>query len=152
MDKKLAKRFEKERNMDKFIRIVSDVDKSEYKEFADMNRLQLLKLSKLDTSRRESKSSHVNVVMTYSEYSACDVDLVYVAPYDESFWTGEAHYPPYVYNNKIQRALQFIDYSDIYYAYYPDDIPDNSDIEGYVNVRPVDMFNYFLTMYEDTFL
>lgn len=137
--------------MNKFLRFKSKITKEEYKEYVDRNRMQELRLSKLETSTDESETGFVNIAMTYAEYSACDLDMVYIAPYDESFWTGEAHFPPWVYNEEMQKALDEVDYSSIYYAYYPSDDSEET-VNGYVNYKPIDAFNYFLEMYSDTFL
>lgn len=146
-DKKIAKRFEKERNMKKFIRRESNVTKEEYVEYANRNRLNELRLKTLQTSLKESENGQVKIVMSLSEYEACDLELVMVVPYEETFWTGEAHYPPYVYRKSIREALEFIDYVNIYDAYFSEE--ENS---GYIDFRGIDLYNYFLELSGDTFL
>ena len=140
--------------MNKFLRFKSKITKEEYKEYADRNRMQELRLSKLATNTDESETGFVHIVMTYAEYQSSDLDMVYIAPYDESFWTGEAHFPPWVYTEEMQKALDVVDYSSIYYAYYPSDLSEEwwMTVNGYVNYKPIDAFNYFLEMYSDTFL
>lgn len=148
VDKKLAKRFEKERNMDKFIKIVSKVSREKYIEYGETNRNHDLSLYKLATTHKESESGVATLVMTLIEYQCVDPDVVSVALYDNDFWCSKYHYPPYVYKTKIQKALDFIDYSKIYKIYFNPDENVDSEIE----VRKIDQYNYFLDKFKDIFL
>ena len=147
-DKKLAKRFEKERNMDKFIKIVSKVSREKYIEYGETNRNHDLSLYKLATSRKESESGVATLVMTLIEYQCVDPELASVALYDDNFWCSEYHCPPYVYKTKIQKALDFIDYSKIYKIYFNPD----ENVDADFDVKKIDQYNYFLDKFQDIFL
>lgn len=152
VEKKIAKRFEEERNMDKFISKVTTVDKEEYVNFANANRMRLMKLRKLNTNEKESKTGVASIVMTDMESQSCETDAMYIALYSEDFWISGSFYPPEVYKNKIQKALDFIDYCILYKMNRGTTVEERMDAASSYSMQRIDEYNYFIDQYIDTFL
>lgn len=150
-EKELAKRFEQERNMHKFKKIVSKITKEEYVDYTNLNRMRLLKLRTLDTNMKESKTGTVSIVMTENEYQNCDPEMMYIALFNEDFWRGSL-YPPEVYNKKIRKALEFIDYNVLYKVNKGGSIEEQLEAGREFDMPRIDTYNYFIETYIDTFL
>lgn len=158
-EKKLAKRFMKERNMDKFIlRTDNDAEKEEYSYFANSHRSTVLELHKLDTVDVNDKVISVEVLMTMNEYQYVE-ETMNVPLFDESWW-----YPmpmPNIFNKDIRKALRKLGYTQAYKLYLGTAeygkkplIPEliNEEDDDY-SAPPwmVDQLSYFISIFSDLF-
>lgn len=121
-NKKYAKRFERERDMNQFLKVITDdVDKTEWEEYGNKNRNSVLEIAKLitrciDKNGKESpvKSMYVEVLITFWEKSTVSDDMNYTCD-DDYFWRKQES--PYLYKNKYVEAfrkLQYIKYYNLY--------------------------------------
>lgn len=120
-DKKLAEKFIKQRNMDRFICCKSKMDKEEYSILANRYRSTVLKEEELftvvDKYTKEAEKMDIKVVMTYDEYiSVCDDPVIPCFMNDVAFWalpgTVAAHIS--IFKKKFQKALDYVFWRDNY--------------------------------------
>ena len=138
--KELAERFQKDRNMKKFLlHVHKNVTKEEYIDFCNENRSCVLEIHPLITCmsnvRVRSNMEEREVLMTYFEWQCCQ-DCNSILD-NEAFW----HYMPfpYIFSKEVQETLEFFNYKTYYrlimYLYlddvYRDIIHEDSDNDDY---------------------
>ena len=112
-DKKLAKEFMKTRDMSIFtVKKDTEVGKSEYAEIVSKNRSALLVVNNLITSKDKYTNKQVvyevPVVMTTFEKITVNEPVLTID--DEQSWMSPTTPSPYIFNNKILKALKLLDY------------------------------------------
>lgn len=113
--KKLAKRFQDERNMDKFIiRVHEDIDKSEYAEMCNEDRGAVLELrtlsTVLDNNHTRSNIEQVEILMTYYERQLIEEPMTLFD--DESIWNTMPY--PRIFKSKYRKMLDAFQYTTYY--------------------------------------
>lgn len=156
-DKKLAKRFIRERNQDKFIlRMDDDVDKSDYAEFANMNRSTVLDIYIIDTNDEKGKAVSVEVLMTMNEYQYVEETMSFPL-FDETWWYDMP--TPILFNKSICKALRVLGYTQAY-KLYVSTMPganlllDLDDEDDDYSAPPwmLDELSYFINIFSDLFV
>lgn len=155
-NKKHAKKFMKERNMDKFIVRCSDEDREDFIKFVNDNRSILLDYHTYDTRTLDEKNKYraieVEILSTDYESQCCDSDVVMTDILSDGDWEIA---PPYnIFKNKIIDSLRTLEYVNSYKIYrmnYNDTVidPDDDDYEA-PNLW-VDEFGIFLRTFGYTF-
>ena len=117
--KDLAKKFMKERDMDKFIVKCSKTDKIEYAKFANDNLTLLLEMNTFITKTVDGdgkyRTKEVDVLTTEYECQSCDSDMVLMDIMTEDEWEIA---PPYrIFKNKIIDSLRKLEYVSSYKLY-----------------------------------
>lgn len=121
-NKKYAKRFEQERDMNQFVKAVTDnVDTLEWEEYGNKNRNSILEITKLTTKLVEKNgkespvdSMEVEVLVTFWEKSTVINDIQFDGN-DEYFW--EEQRTPYIYRNKYIESLRKLQFVKQYVLY-----------------------------------
>lgn len=143
--------------MKKFIVMKDEVDKEEYTEYASMNRSSVLELHELLTVKNKYKENqskiNLSMLMTNQEYIMCDDPTINIL--DEYWWANTPD--PYVFNKKINKAMEYIDYNLMYRLFHNSTMGET----GYVFLDEIDDYcgpswdtdnlNYFIAIYGDTF-
>lgn len=113
-NKEIAKRFKKDRNMEKFIyKTHSGITKEEYADMCNENRSSVLEYHKLrtvfDDYHTKSNSKEVTVLMTNWEYQLVeDVDTIMA----NDIWRNLPY--PLIFNKKYLNALNTLEYINMY--------------------------------------
>ena len=115
-DKKLAKEFMRTRNMDIFmVKKNTEVSKSEYADLANKYRSAVLIKKDLLTSKDKYTDKQevyeIPVVMTVFEKITVEEPVLPID--DEQTWMTLMP-SPYIFNNKILKALKLLDYEQKY--------------------------------------
>ena len=115
-NKSLAKRFEKERKKNLFIKVINNMSREEYANFAMNNRGNDLKIQRLfsvtNKDTKKQKIIQIEVLLTQNEYVNCNEPFSPV--YDEGWWgyiLSAFYTDPYVFNKDIRQALRILDYN-----------------------------------------
>jgi hypothetical protein len=160
-DKNLAKKFEKERRKDLFIKIVDKgLSREEYAQFAINNRGSDLKIQKLVTSSNKNTNKQVikkiPILLTQNEYVSCNEPMLLIM--DESWWIDVTECVlanPYVFNNEIREALRILQYNVSFKVNNQDirlmDIIDEEDDDYSAPEIEIDEVEIFIKLYGDTF-
>jgi hypothetical protein len=154
-DKKLAKRFQRERNSDKFIIKKTKVDKAEYAEYAMRNRSCVLCIQKLTTVKNKNTKDQeildVEVLLTTAEYQICKEPMILIG--DDSWWTNTAYEVPnpYIFNTEVTKALRYFDYIMLYKLFVESAEMMEQDDDYSVPQWYIDELAYFVDIYQDTF-
>lgn len=159
VEKSLAKRFMKERDMNKFIVRKSKVTKEEYSEYGMRYRSQLLILMKLQTFMNkytdEEREDNVEVLLTQSEYQF-SVEL-FNSIADENWWINNQYCCPLIFNQDIIDALKEIDFVLSYKIFSIDSnsaerVANFCDIDDYSGPDwEIDQLAYFISLFGDSF-
>ena len=118
-NKKYAKRFKEERNMDMFIERCTDEDKSDYIKFINDNRHCALIIKELMT-RDVYKNGYigtkkVEVLLTIYEHENCDTENIVIDTMEDGMWNSAIPYR--VYKKKLLNSLRLLDYVSNYKLY-----------------------------------
>lgn len=159
VEKSLAKRFMKERDMNKFIVRKSKVTKEEYSEYGMRNRSQLLILMKLQTFMNkytdEERQERIEVLLTQSEYQF-SVEL-FNSIADENWWINNQFCCPIIFNQDIINALKEIDFILTYKIFSSDNtlaeqVASFCDIDDYSAPDwETDQLAYFISLFGHLF-
>ena len=118
-NKEFAKKFKKERNMDKFIVRCTNESKESYAEFANKNLSCVLDyrafITKTLTENKKQTSTEVKLLSTFYEQQCCDSSIQPIEAIDPSEW--EAAIPYKIYKKKIEEALRVLEYISHYKIY-----------------------------------
>lgn len=158
-EKKLAKRFMMERDMDKFIvRTDDDAEKEEYSQFANMNRSTVLDIYKLETSNKDNEVITVDVLMTFNEYQYVK-ETMCVPLFDENWWYTMPN--PNLFNKSIKKSLRKLGYiqafklynsgTNEYGATRTDFLLDEEDDDFSAPPWMVDELSYFINIFSTLF-
>lgn len=162
-DKKLAKKFMQTRNMKKFIKRVSDIDKNEYVEFANNNRGQMLETYAYDrfvsytSDPSERRMEKIQILTTWEEREMTSVsaddgvnDLTEYVNYN---------FLPFIFQKKYLNALDTLEfithwkYLGVPEKYSEFITPDEN--EKYMDFSSpnisVDEFALYILLYGDTY-
>lgn len=149
-NKKLAKQFKKERNMDMFIVQKSDIDKETYSVFANQNRSTVLEPCKLitciDKYKKTQRMEDVELVLTYAERQVVEEGQLFI--FEENWWRMYYANSPFIFKEEYVRALAKIDFIDFYKLYNSDVYLDQYDDYSVPNYY-IDELAYFLSIYGD---
>lgn len=123
-NKKYAKRFKKERNMNAFIVTTSDdVEPEEYAEYANNNRDAVLEISTIITREilngieSHTEFKEVDVLITSWEKSFIVEQQVYLLD-DDGYWYDTPS--PYLFKSKYKCALKDFEYHTFHNLYNSD--------------------------------
>lgn len=158
-NKSLAKRFEKERKKNLFIKVINNMSREEYANFAMNNRGNDLKIQRLlsvtDKDTKKQKIIQIEVLLTQNEYVNCNEPFSPV--YDEGWWgyiLSTFYTDPYVFNEDLRQALRILDYTITYKLHrdsssfdFIEEEDDDYEAPDWLN----DELQYFVEMYQDTF-
>ena len=153
-NKKYAKKFMSERNMNLFIVKSSKVTKEEFLKFANDNRGALLDYYELVTKSIDNnhKYTHtkVKVLATEYEWQSCDSDTVLNDILIDNDWSGAISYK--VYKDKIIKSLRVLEYVSSYKLYnYTSTLIDPVDDDYSAPDMWVDELGTFLRIFGSTF-
>lgn len=150
-DKKMAKRFQEERDMNKFIIRKSKVTREEFSEFALQNRQAVLSIQNLLTSNdNNERPGHMNVqvLLTQMEYQICAEPNISIT--DEYWWNTVNIADPLLFNDNIKESLNNLDYINLFMLFNGNiDYYDEKDYEP-PNWN-IDQLAYFILIYGNLF-
>lgn len=152
--KKLAKRFQEERNMSQFIIRKSKVSKEEYAEYAMAHRGKVLTLQSLLTADNKNKKNQhkerIEVLLTQDEYVNCTNPSLEIE--DEGWWINYADFlSPYRFNDKIVDSLRYLDYNMLYKLMVSPPCIADEDDDYEAPDWLHDELQFFITVYGNTF-
>lgn len=153
VDKELAKRFEKERDMNRFIKRVTKVSKEEYAEFANSHRGKVLTLQKIRTVENKNTNSqrifNVELLVTQDEYQFAKEPQIPINY--EGWWTSLDTFK-LLFNKKIMKALEYLDFIDGYKLFdMGEQMTYEESLYNKLSEWKYDELAYFITLYGDTF-
>ena len=120
--KKLAKEFIKDRDMKKFIKIVStDVDKEEYSEFANKNLNSVLIeykiITKAHLNGKESHCQHVSTTIVITTWERLFIEDQNVPEFDDDSWWTFIAPSPYIFHSQYLNSLRNLQYLKMHNLY-----------------------------------
>ena len=154
--KKFAKKFMKERDMDKFIVRCSKEEREEYVKFANSNLSYLLDMRPYITRTLDDENRYrtktVDVLSTDYEFQTCDSDSILIDILGEGDWYSAPSYV--IFKKKIIESLRTLEYISNYKLYASDYTnavidPDDDDYSA-PNIW-IDELGVFLRTFGDTF-
>ena len=144
-NKKYAKEFEKFRDMDKFIKLTREISSDIVNELAKEHQEKYLKKSKIDIyDKKTMKWFKSHLILTMEEELTINNTAIQIL-YDTLYrycWDN-----PYVFNKKIIKALDTLEYTKIYNQINQDS--ENSDIDQEIKIKP-DQLGIFIHCYGKT--
>lgn len=142
-DKKLYKEFKKERNMDSFIILKSDIDREDYAEYAQEHRACLIDRAEFSVKDDDGKIQNILFAITdYEQLILDDIDVEYLMG-DKSYFVSDK-----IFNKDIRKALKVLEYP----FFYATITGNEEELEKYdqVNVRNND-FEILYSQFSGTF-
>lgn len=159
-DKKMAKKFRKFRNMDKYIEIISDVTRKEYVDFANARNNLMIEDKQIERLVRYDDDSpimeYVVIPATWFEIEFIDSEKESVSTYMQE--SGIVEYP-FIFNKKYVKALEILQYVQWWFllSYDEDDnkavIPERYHDSASLITPEIDWneFGIFMSLYGDCF-
>lgn len=118
-NKEFAKKFKKERDMNKFVVRSTNETKESYAEFANNNLSYVLDyrtfITKTITENKKYTTTDVKILSTFYEQQCCDSNIQVMEALDTSEWRDAIPYK--VYKKKIEEALRVLEYVAHYKVY-----------------------------------
>lgn len=157
-DKSLAKQFEKERNMDKFIKRCTNEDRETYADVANDNRASVLNVRSFVTRtvlpNGTIQHTDADILCTDYEYQTIK-DGAETASYvtTEDYWWHASKHSYMAFKNKIINALRLLEYVAHYKLYNLSfDVAIDPDDDDYSAPDLwIDEVGVFISTFKDTF-
>ena len=150
-NKKLAKRFMKERDMNKFHLKKMTITEEEWDDMSKIEGDHILDLRYLTTRQYKGDDLPLTqfdilVLCTMYEYQESDSDFVQLWETSEDFWSLCPN--PRIFNKKIQKALSILQYKAWFDIV---NVTSNAPIEYDAPNTTVDEFGVFVSLFYRTF-
>ena len=154
--KEHAKKFEKERNMDKFIKRCTDEDRSTFVDLVNDNRALFLSMNKFTTGTvlPNGNIKAIDVELLTTDFEMHTVKDEYESSSiitREEYWLSSFDYR--IYKNKLIEALRLLEYISHYKLYLNVNIPIDPDDDDYSAPDIwIDEVGVFIRIFKDTLI